>query len=774
MSNSQIKHFRVSIDKPFIAENSGFTHIATSYQISKLPDFTKTEYIVSESLEDRLNLLSLRIAVDITNEQNLYVRTKYHYSNGSVSKWSRTIPVKGDQIGIKLSNTVVCTPTLNYELNYLDKDIGDLVINTNSMRLFAGSGNHYATSYEVSTIDGEVIYSRQMDTDNLTSINLDIKTLEVNKAYLLKAKHHTDTNQSSNYGKALLNIKTDESSLFDVFMYHDLVPERWLYLELQLFTNKFSTVDVIISDEYGNIVARNELQTTKTPRIYTGALKPFYTYSVKVRIKLLNGEYTSYKTVRKGLIRENTLIDFDYNLKYLDKFNFSQELLLGGLNIQSSHEVYTGTVLLAKNYDTGVYRYIMNDSRLNEVDKVIDLVDFEDPYNIAHINIVPLYSGRILINYAADNLDGKFRKSYFKLFEYNTITHKFWEINSIINETERYSTGVSGSVAVANKDFVYYIPHMEVDNNNALIDLKMKKISLSNFEIEETIELPISVKTNVSLLALDTDRLLLIGGSSTVIQREFHIESYNRENNSLWVYSIKDNIWTRLATFPDSVPREIYNFQCYLRRDGKVVMFNAVETGPMLGTQRTVLFNPSTLTFTFDNNDYADDMAYNTSVVLRNGDILRITNRELDPQKMFTYVSNTVKDENLVDNDIIDVVTDLVVPAGKLVTIESPYRYNTITIKGTTYEDSGILHWMDGDTVRVFKFRDLLVTRSRIDEFNLFEESVTWDTVTILEDVEYDIDNYIHIPYNETLVLQSPVTVSEIKIEENSELYIKC
>lgn len=772
--SSTVKHFKLTIDSPLLPANTGIRHESTSYQVSKIPDFTKSEFIIFESIKDSLNLTTIKVPLTVGSDQNLYFRTKYHFTGGGESRWSRTIPVKGDQIGIKLSSTIICTPTITYELNYLDKDIGEIVINTSPLKLFAGTGNHYATSYEVTTIDGETIYKRDLDQDNLTSISLDIRLIEVNKAYVVKAKHHTDTNESSNYGKSLLNIRTDESSLFDVFMYHDLVPEKWLYLELKLYTNKYSTADVIITDEYGNIVARNELQKTKTPRIYTGALKPFYTYSVKVRIRLINGEYTSYKTVRKSIIRENTLIDYNYNLSYLNKFSFTQEMLLGGLTTQSSHEFYTGDILLSKNYDNGIYRYTMVDGRLNEVEKSISLENYDDPYNIAHMNIVPMYSGRLLVNYAADKLDTKFRKSYFKLYEYNTITHKFLEINSLLNENERFSTGVSGSIATPDKDFVYYIPCAEVDSKNVLQKLKMKRINLESFTIDEQYELPFDIVTNASLVALDKDRLLLIGGSSTGVEREFHIESYNRDNNGLWVFSIQDKTWTKLTNFPDMIPRELYNQQCYLRRDGKIVMFNTVETGPMLGMQRSVVFNPLNLTFTYDNNDFEDDMSYTNSIVLRNGDILRISNRELDPQKVYTYVSNTIKETDVKDNDIIDVIDDLVVPAGKLVTIESPYRYNSITIKGTNYEDTGILHWMDGDTVRVFKFRDLLVTRSRIDEYNLFETNVTWDSVTLLEDVEYDIDNYIHIPYNETLSIKAPLTVLEIKVEEGGELYINC
>lgn len=762
---------KITVAAPAIPVGSPITHVATSYQVSRIPDFSKPEFIIYQSLEDVTDLLVKKLPVELDSYNNLYVRTKYHYSGGRYDNWSNIIPLKGDQIGIKLSGTVIATPKVRYEINYDSSEDGHLIISTSDMLLYGGIGIHSSTTYIITNVDGKEIYKREKDVNNLTSIILDAKLIEPNIAYIVKVLHHTDTNATSNYGKAIIILSTDESSLFDITMPYELVPHKYTYFNLELRTTQYLLTDIIITDEYNNVVVSNLDQRTRTPRIYTGSLKNYYRYTVKARIKLLGGDYTSYRTVYSGIIRENSLIDFKYTLEYLNKFTMSQELMLGGLSTQVSRELYNGDILLTKNKDNSIYRYQMIEGKLIEIDKVLSLND--NLLDLPYLNVLPLYSGRVLVNYAIDKLDSVYRKSYFKLYEFNPITHKLVEINSRLMDKEKYGTANSSSMVVPNLTDVYYVPTEEVNVDGDNVNLTLKKLDLETFQVTTVSNLPFNVKYNVSLLALDDDRILIVGGSDEKITIDNNIKSFNRNNNDIYIYSIKENLFHLVGSISPEISNTLYNFHPVMRRDGMVVLFNAVETNASVGNQRTIIIDPKTFNITYSLNDYLDSVKYNTTIPLRNGDILRISNREIDPQKVYTYVSNTYREDQLIENDVINNISDLVVPAGQVVTIESPYRYNSITVQGTDYNNTGLLQWLDGDLMREFRFRDRIITRDTTDNRNLYLPIVDYDSITILEDVSYTVNNFIHIPESQTLTLQQPFTAEYIIIEEGASFIVE-
>ena len=127
---------KITVAAPAIPVGSPITHVATSYQVSRIPDFSKPEFIIYQSLEDVTDLLVKKLPVELDSYNNLYVRTKYHYSGGRYDNWSNIIPLKGDQIGIKLSGTVIATPKVRYEINYDSSEDGHLIISTSDMLLY--------------------------------------------------------------------------------------------------------------------------------------------------------------------------------------------------------------------------------------------------------------------------------------------------------------------------------------------------------------------------------------------------------------------------------------------------------------------------------------------------------------------------------------------------------------------------------------------------------------------------------------------------------------
>ena len=197
----------IGIDKPVVPLNAGFTHISTSWQVSKTKDFTGI--LFSESLEDTTNLLDYYVNRELEKDEVVFARAKVHFSDGSSGVWSRIITVSGNQKGFKLSNTIVVTPTLEVDSSIYDILNNGFEIKGSPFKLYAGIGTHKFTTWEITTILGDVVWSRKNDDENLTSIFIPKGKITDDKFYILKATYITDTNTSSNPGQLVIssNIK---------------------------------------------------------------------------------------------------------------------------------------------------------------------------------------------------------------------------------------------------------------------------------------------------------------------------------------------------------------------------------------------------------------------------------------------------------------------------------------------------------------------------------------------------------------------------------------
>jgi hypothetical protein len=750
---------------------SNTLHINTTWQIASRPDF-QPQSMLMEINNSTTYLLEYNYDIPSNYKGVIYARSKYHFSNDVSSNWSSVISIDQKTKGTKLSINNVLTPKVKYEIDYSLNLSGDILLTTSVFGVLGNtSGTHISTTWSITDSSGNIVYSRENDEEHLTSLVVNLGDLIPGKAYLISAIHNSIDNNSSNPGVTVLSVYSREDYGFEITTPYPLVLEQWLYFSLKLFTTDFKTIDIIIKDDENATVASNYGQTSKTPRVYTGPLKQGVYYTIQARIEYLDGGYSKYKTITTSTIKDNLLIEFNPTTVYSEEYNYIQPLNLSGKVIQSSHQIYTGSILLAKNNDTNIYRYVVSNNKLKEIEVAFELTGSNDPLNLPFFNFVPLYSGRILVNYALDLKDQKYRRSMFVLYDYNTITHKFTKVLERETDTaisdEFYSTGESASLGVVNYHEVYYISGMEVsDADNTVISQRLKKLNTDTFEITDVCNLPFVSKRYTNMIVIDYDTLLVLGGSNaTVTQSSFDLPI--RTNNNIYTYKISTNTWAVVNTLPASLSNKLYNFQAYMRKDKKIVLFMSIGYGSMLGEQRTIVIDPSNnYSVVREDNDHADGLEYQNSIVLRNGDIYRISSSVVDPQKVYNYVSDTTY--SFVDAHTVDFKTNLIVPKHKLVTIENPYAYLTIMIEGNSLLDSGELHWLDGDVLRVFKYRDLLIPHDvNIPLLN----TINWDTVTILTGLTMDTDTgncNLVVSMNSIVEITNPYQYCSITIEGTS------
>ncbi len=617
-----MKNVDLTLNPSDVVLPDGTTHLGTSWQIAKYPNFNNKYFIISERLIDRANLTSLSTQVDLLNDDKVHYRFKVHYSNGGSSEWSKPRKLELTPDPGYVPPTVVATPAVRSYVSYEDNIDGELIIETSPIKFYLGQGTHQSTTYEVLDELENVIFSTT-DSINLTRVTLNSDMLADDKLYSVSVYHTTTTGKKSEPGKAIVNTFVVAEKYFDIYKTSNLILDRDLYFRLVPKTTKFKSVDISVIDALTETEVASSLdQLSLSPSINVSGLNLANTYKVAARMKLKDDTYTSYTNIFSGIPLENNLVNVVPSFPYLNKFDYRHEINLNGVTVQSVRQLFDGSILLTKQNDNNIYRYTLVSNKLVYQGVAITL-PIEDKIGIPYINIVQLYNGNVLINYASNSNALDNQKSVFKLFKFDTVSKKFTELNSLVRDNEWLSTAVSASTFVDTDNNVYYVPANEVDVNGISVLASLHKLDTTTFTVSKVTDLPFDAKRHISITMVDKTKFIVYGGSidPTLING---INNWYRDNNNIYLYDTVAGTFTNVSSFPVEAENTLYNFQGYLRRDGKIAMFNSVRNGVSVGDQRVIVFNPIDNTTVVTTADYTDNLLYRSSISLTNGDIYRI------------------------------------------------------------------------------------------------------------------------------------------------------
>ena len=713
-----MKHIRIAVDAPVLQASINLTHYATSYQIAKFPDFSNIDNIIHESIDNEINLLDYRVELDISDDDTVYIRNKYHFkdidNNIKNSNWSRITPVSGLQKGFKLSNSMVVTPKVSYSISK-----NNIMLRTEPMRMYTGVGIHLSTSWKIITTDNKVVYNRVKDSDNLTMLIIP-NTLDLDKGYTVEVIHHTTTNNDSLPGKLFIFEYNKYHNILDIEFIGNMVIDRKFFYKIKLFTYGFKHIDIEIRDIRNNVVKSIYNSNDYSGYILLDDMLVDNEYVVYSRITLNNNEVINYREVYRGYLHSNKLVVCN-NTDYLNKFSYGTDMITGGEVTFTTREHYDNTILLPDPYsdNIGVYEYTDN-----VFTKLFNI--YIGSGNKRDINIIPLPTGDILVNYYENSIGNK-----YVILNYNPIKLTYGIHNTFIRPNEFGSTANNGSLIVTNDNIAYYVANEEDETN-----LSIYSLDIYNGTFTKVNDLPFTAITNVSLVTDCDNNIYIFGGSiSHTVDDDFRAV-YTRENNNIYKYNINTNTFEIVAVFPDYYSINIYSIQSFLRKDGKIVMFNSVSSGTELGNHNTLVFNPKTYGFELYDTDNNLNIPFKSNIVFNNGNILRVSRILQDPQKVMTYIANTLIDSEVVDiTDTVNVNTNLVVNSGENITVFNPYNYDSINISGT-----GTLTWDDNGTIRVFTSDILVVTRDTSMTQAEYDAG-GWSEVFILTDVRFVIEN---------------------------------
>lgn len=683
-------------------------HVATSWQVSTLPHFTNQHFIVSESLKDADSLLTYATVSEIINDNKIFYRVMFHFSDGNYTEWSGTMTQIIDPNFVS-TQLLIGTPNVKAYYSYEDDIAGELVIETEPLKLFVGSGSHGSTDWDIEDERKVDVVNSLNDVSNITRFKIGNGVMSDNKIYKIAVRHRLSAGDESDWGTTVFDSSIKAGNMYEITPTSKLVVERPVYFALKINTTQFKAIELILEDDQGNVLYSGVEQPSISPKLIIDEQYTGINYVLKARLKLRDDSYTSVKTISIGKLGGNFLIDIDESIDYLGVYDYKHELATNGITVQSIYELYDGTILLAKADDEHIYRYEFENDQLVEKGIAFTL-PVEDNIGIPYFSMIPLYDGSVIVNYASNSNDVRGQFSVFRHYQYNPVKKAFTLSRSMVKEKEWYSTAISSSTFVDEFNNLFYVPAYEVNETFNAVPLSLYKLNATTFTTTK-IALPFSKIRHVSVIGLSKTQFLILGGSDQASVVDGHYD-WRRTNNKIYLFDIGTMEFTEVGGFTSDVPDTFYNFQGYLRRDGKIALFNSVRNGVTVGDQAIVVLDPTTYTTLFIANDMPDLLPYRTCIVMRSGDILRISAKTKDYQLVYGYISNTKILTSVKQRSGAEVpVSNLIVNAGETIYVENLYAYSTVTING-----DGNLVWQDNEDQRTYDKNDLIVTRDTVIE----------------------------------------------------------
>lgn len=732
-----LKKIKMTTTALVFPPNSGLVHTATSWQISKSIDFDIRENIVVESLNDTVNLFEYKTNIEIDDNTPLYGRHKMHISKNGVpveAYWSRICPFNSNMKGMKINNFMVRTPKLQATTTE-----GALDVTGGTFSMFSGTGDHYSTHWALRNSYGEDVFVRNNDRTNLTKLHLD-NVIQPNLAYVAEAKYVNEFNNESFRGKDLVLNFSSDLNLFEVDYPEEFIADRKFYYRIKLYTSQHIKHDIEIRDRTGKVVKSKYDVNNLVDYFMLDNMTVYEQYTVYGRITFEDGKVTPYKPVYSALLLPNTLVPYKPFVEYLGMLDKGSLYPTGGMVCFTTHETFDGKIFIPAFEGDKLNIYQAFTNKLQKITMVIlkDVYNFYYEAHMDHINIFQLPNHDVVVDLVSYDAVGHKWTKFYK-FAWNPVKMELTLEKELVRDKEKYCTAIANSIGVLNDNTIVYVPGFYTETNDEVrSQLPLIIVDKDKFTIKDTIALPFNAKYNVSLVVDKDDNIFVFGGSeeNKYDKKHNNVEYWERSNNDVYKFDITNKKFTKVATLPKEWSKEISVMQAFLRLDGKIAIFNATYSGPGLVYQDTLVFDPSNYTFSIDKTDMDWDIPFRSNVVYRNGNIGRVSYKTLDPQKSYTYISNTKNEDSIVKIEGSDKdVTDLVVDNGKVVNLEDLYPYDSITIKGT-----GILRWFRPQGIVELTSADLIVTRNKKMRESEFQNG-RYRNLLVLEGVEFMVES---------------------------------
>lgn len=696
----------------------GKTIKETAWEVSTQPLFNIENYIVGRMPFNIVNTTTATFAIDETGllSKNLYIRVQYKFTDDTVSKFTKHFKFEiPDFIGF-VSSSLIKIPEIKSHLSYsvVEGDMkGHLVLEADPFRDFNEKTEHAETTWVISEFGGNEIVNHVAhwlnSPANLTSISIPLELISDEKSYNIELTYKAKNDDLS--GTASYKYETFiVGDYFKGNMVSEVVSGRVVYFTIEPYTTKYDQINIQMFNTNGDVVAEWLAQETLTPRLaIPSGLSTSEQYTIKGYVTLEDGSNSPLEMIAEVVIKENNLYLID-GLAYPEVFSYAGDLANGINNIQSSIQLEDGIILLGNNIQKKINKYKFVNNRLVFVGTALTI---EDSENIGplHLNIVKLHNGQILVNYGTNTKHVKNQGNVFKLFNYNPVTQELILANQLRFTNMGYSTALTTSLVSTKQNAIYFIPSYHVDQDGDKQNLYIYKINLTTFTIEKTVPLPFAAKQNVSLIPTkETDKFLILNGS----ENQYEVNGkmvWKRENHKVYKFTAGSDIIneTSLNLYNGNeylIDPYIACVQGYVRRDGKVMLFNSTESGPQIYNQNVHIIDTDTETVMEVLNDMPDEYIYRSTVRLNDGGFLRLSTTFDTVNRVYHYPAG--RDSKITAPLDEDLIGTLVIAPDEVKYITT-VNFEKIIIEGDSLANTGKLILLSGETETEYTYGTLII-----------------------------------------------------------------
>lgn len=488
---------------------NGLEHIATSYVIST--DQLGTN-VVNTLIKSSVYVNIYPAPINPIVGDVYWVKFKRHYKDTvtdveSEGDWTipkMFVPTINTSELILYNEVIIEKPLVIIDKNKLDSSSSTLKFTTTEFR--CSQDSHLSTHWIITDIFGTTLYV-DLDSVNLTTLEIS-KTLidfESKTAIIVYAIHRSASGIESEAGKSNLNIDNSNfeimSSLQRVVPYSTYnVKLRKINSNIPLKTVKYELLRVD-SDE---AMIQKDLEENVTSFVIQGELlesgSKYYLdiYTVGSDSRLIRKR----KILETLSISKPYIIDTDYKYKKELTFVKSVPIQSSVTNNFTVYENNKGEIPMVKINDNKVYKAKWNrDTELVEIDQLryyptISLVTGDND----EVFIKVLDKSIILIDSYISGVPT------FSVYRYNAYNDTVSLLHTNTRSTETKCLG-RNNAQVINDGILYYFPY----GSN-----KLMKYDYTNNVLEEELVFTNSpIGVNYSLIEINANRLLIIGGDLT-------------------------------------------------------------------------------------------------------------------------------------------------------------------------------------------------------------------------------------------------------------------
>ena len=710
-----LRTIKLSVDPVYIDPGSTLKHAGTSYQVSNTTSFATAAALVVNRINDAVNLLSYTFDHVMVPGQPLYVRTRYHFNDGSASSWSNIISLNSTQDGMKTSDTVLSTPVVATSIDYTHGVGGELLVSATDLVIITGPGTINAVSWSIESTDGTVLYELPKSTDVLSELRVPLSVLRGRSVYLASVVVHTDTNATSNPGRIVGTTTAASPTYFVAKLFGTLYHNAINAIEIINTTTTYTFYDIRITDATGNVLEEHPNIVHTNPMFTAGALLIGSFYNVEMRAHTPGGSVTPWVNIYQGTAYTYEPKQWSVSVGYrTDMMHFGGYIDFNGLSTQSLDADIGGVFYMAVPETNRLAAYRMLHGGLYPLGREHTLAS-ATMSKIPSVTSKRMYNGGYLFDVAT--VAGAKDASAFIQMDYGTTGEVLIEKTSLARADERYGTGRCNSLVIGRDGLVHYIPGAIVDPaTGANVPLEMRVYDINTNAIVDHIPLPAamsSVTEQVSLCEDNNGTLYIFGGTGGVTKIGVHNQDgHTLLNKTIYKYDKVARSWTATMTLTTAAAIS-YRYRMMPMKNGSIFIVDVTPTITGYGNRVSYVYDPvvNSVIASVTNNPLSEHIGI--TVNNPDGDMLMMSSTAdvVEQYGLFMTTTSTATVTNVLTS-ASQPVADLVVAIGDTVYVRDPYRYASITINGTSPTNTGKLVWVKDTGPITYLYNDLIVTRN--------------------------------------------------------------